>query len=183
MDVIAQAEHQRFENFLLVHAGPGWDQLGGPGVNDDKILGELFASRDEAARRVENQTAPVKYQLVVAADEIAVNQRCTRLRRQALQHVETGLMFAQLPRGRRDVKDDPRSGFDEFDRRVAAIPAIAPEIVVVPNVFANRHADFLSVELDRRVLRGRFKVTVFVKHVVGRQQHFDARGHDSSVLQ
>src|SRR5207247_7881930 len=111
LDVHGRPSSRRFQTFLPVPAGPGWNQLGGPGVNDQKILGELFASRDEAARRIENQTAPVKYQLIVAADEIAVNQPCTRLRRQALQHVETGLMLAQLPRGRRDVKDDPRSGF------------------------------------------------------------------------
>src|SRR5207302_10130151 len=183
VDVIAQTNDQRFEYFFFVNGRVGHDRLGLVGVNDEKVLGELFAARNEAARRIENQTATVEYQFVVAADQIAVNQRRTRLYRQALQHVETGLMFAQMPRRRRDVKDEPGSAFDELDRRVAAIPAIAPEIVVVPDVFADRQADFLSIELDRRVLRGRFKITVFVENVVGGQQGLGARGQNFSIPQ
>ena len=66
---------------------------------------------------------------------------------------------------------------------IAAIQPFRPEILVVPDVLANRDAQLVSVELERRDVFGRFKIAVFVKNVVSRQQAFVRAPDDFPVLQ
>ena len=72
---------------------------------------------------------------------------------------------------------------DEFLDRVAAIKPFRPKILVVPDVLANRDAEFAAIELERRGAFGRFKIAVFVKNVVSRQQAFVRAPDDFPVLQ
>ena len=60
---------------------------------------------------------------------------------------------------------------------------LRPEILVVPDVLANRDAELAAVEHERLDVFGRFKITVFVKNIVGRQQAFGRAPDDFPVLQ
>src|SRR5439155_13532864 len=93
-----------------------------------------------------------------------------------------GLVFAQLPWRSRDVENDLRSRCRQFRSGVAPVPALAPEILIVPDIFADRQANLLAVELDYKILVGRLEVAILVKNIVGRQQHFGASGQDFAVL-
>ena len=66
---------------------------------------------------------------------------------------------------------------------VAAVKPFRPEILVIPDVLANRDAELAVVELERRDGFGWLKIAVFVKNVVGRQQAFVRAPDDFPVLQ
>ena len=62
------------------------------------------------------------------------------------------------------------------------VTAVGPEIVVVPDVLANRQRDLPAVELGGTIFRGRLEIAVLIKDIVGRQQRFRAGGDDPAVL-
>ena len=74
MDVITQAQHQRFEYLFLINGRVGLDCLPCVGVGHDEILRKQRAARHQLPCPVERQAAAVKHQLVVAAHEIAIDQ-------------------------------------------------------------------------------------------------------------
>ncbi len=88
-----------------------------------------------------------------------------------------------MPRRRGNVQDHFRALRNQFLDRVAAIQPLRPEILVVPDVLANRDAEFYTVENERRDCLCRFEIAVFVKDIVGRQQTFIRAPDDFSVLQ
>ena len=88
-----------------------------------------------------------------------------------------------MPRRRREIEDDFRAPGDQLPDWIAPVKPFRPEILVVPDVLANRDAEFVSVELKRRDGLGRLKITVLVENVVGRQQAFVRAPDDFPISQ
>ena len=88
-----------------------------------------------------------------------------------------------MPGRCRDVEDDVCALLDEFSNWVALIPTIRPEIFVVPNVFADSDADLATIEYEWRGAFRRFKITILVEHIIGRQQRFVLSPDDLAVLE
>ena len=125
----------------------------------------------------------VKNQFVIRADGVDLGQRNFLVTRHAAQHFEASFFFAGVPRRGGQIKNQLRALRDEFAHRIAPVNPFRPEIFVVPDVLANGDADFPTLKNKRFNLRRRFKIAVFVKHVVSGQQTFGRAPDDFSVLQ
>ena len=88
-----------------------------------------------------------------------------------------------MPRRRGNVQNDFRALRNQLLDGIAAIETFRPEILVVPDVLANRDAQLASIELKWRKNFGRFKIAVLVENVVGRQQALVRAPDGFSVLQ
>ena len=94
----------------------------------------------------------------------------------------TRAFLAEVPRRSRQVEQDFRTRGRQFPGWIRPIPALGPEIRVVPDILADRDADAVPVELDRHVARRRFEIAVLVEDVVGRQQGLLPDGNDAPIL-
>src|SRR5262245_61458773 len=89
-----------------------------------------------------------------------------------------------MPGRGRDIEDYISPCFDEFACRVETVtPAVAPEILVVPDILADSQADLSVLELHDFIFRGRLEVAVFIKYVVGRPKGLVTRGGNLSFVQ
>ena len=70
---------------------------------------------------------------------------------------------------RAQVDDDLRALLDQAAHRFDVVKR-PRQIMLRPNIFAKRHANFLAAQIKWFNVAGRFKITIFVKHVVGWQE-------------
>ena len=122
----------------------------GSKVRHQNIFGKAFSQRDRFAAAIQRDAVAVENQFIIRADQIDLCQRHALVARDALQHGQPGLFLAVMPRRRGNVEDDFRALPDEFLDRVAAIKPFRPEILVIPDVLANREAEFAAIELKGR---------------------------------
>ena len=116
----------------------------------------------------------VENKLIICPDEVDLREGNFFIPRDALKHFQSCALLAFAPGRRRKVQDDFRSLRDEFLYRVAAVNPLRPEILVIPDVLTNCDAELATVENKRLNFFGRLKITVLIKHIIGRQQAFDA---------
>ena len=190
VNVIANAERQRGKQLLLARreirvtgACGLWAVDFRLQIRHKNFLGKSFSERGDFAARIQHDAVAVKNQLVVRADEIDLRQRHALVARHALEHRQPRAFLAVMPRRRGKVKDDFRALPDEFLDRVTAIKPFRPEILVVPDVLADGDAEFAAIERKRGDAFGRFKIAVFVKNVVSREQAFVRAPDNFPVLQ
>jgi len=126
----------------------------------------VFSFGDHFAGAVEDHAAAVEHQFVVAADLIAKHDRALGFLRKALEHGTACGVLAQMPGRCRNVQYDACPRLGEFNRRVVLVAPHGPEILVVPDVLANRDPDLLAIEGERFVCLRWFEVTIFVEHVI-----------------
>src|SRR5262249_1132848 len=140
-------------------------QLDGP-----EVLAEGLAPRREASPRVEGRRAAVEDETVVAAGQVAADERDPR-RPRAPSHqalAQPGLPLR--PRRGRDVDVEVEPARADVAHRIGRIERVLPERLVVPDVFADRHADPTAGGLQDERARSRLDVTSLVEHVVGGQE-------------
>ena len=82
-----------------------------------------------------------------------------------------------------DVQQHVSSLLEKLDNWVAVVAAIRPEILVVPRVFANRHAKRLAMKLHGLLFFRRMEITRFIEHVVRGQQHLALLENDFAAAQ
>ena len=98
MQVVPQAHHQCLVELLLIDEFARNDGRVLLQVDDDEVLLEQLPFRHQLACAIVNQAAAVEHELVVSADEIAVDHRAAGFRRQAAEHAAAGLVLPQVPR-------------------------------------------------------------------------------------
>src|SRR5438132_7147117 len=103
--------------------------------------------------------------------------------RKASQHPLSEHLLTHHEGRRRQIEQAVYPRLTEFLNRVNVIAWAAPEISVVPHVLADRYTDSIPAELEDRRSWGRFKVAIFIKDVVGRQQSLVVAVHDLAVAQ
>src|SRR5712664_1246445 len=60
---------------------------------------------------------------------------------------------------------------NNFCYRVAVVTAVSPEVLIVPDIFANRDAQLLAIEAEYRLPFRRLKIARFVEDVINGKQH------------
>src|SRR3954465_12877488 len=165
MHVIPQAEDQRFVGFFFVGGLSVFDRRRLIEIHDNKVLVECLSLRNELSALVEGETAPIENELIIPAHQIAKEQRAASLGSQLRKHFTADAVLTQRPRRGGDVHQEPGAGSSKFHRGIASIAAIAPEILVVPDVFTNGNAE-LRLESHRLVLDCRFKIAIFIEYIV-----------------
>ncbi len=76
MHIISKSQNQRVVNrrgFILRSVGAA--RFGILGVNRLYVFVKSFTNRDDATVAVDNQTSPIEYEFIVAADLIDVDER------------------------------------------------------------------------------------------------------------
>src|SRR2546427_8569268 len=99
---------------------------------------------------------------------------------QRMQHVAAQGALVERERGGGNVDDDAGSLPDELGDGIALVEPLGPEILVVPDVFADGDAEFFRAERINELLRARLEIARFVEDVVGRQKDF-ARSEERRV--
>ena len=127
--------------------------------------------------------AAVEHQLVVAADEVAVNQRAAALGRELREQHVPAVLLAEAPRRGGEVEQQFRAGGGQFLGGTAVVAAVVQEHLVVPDVLADGDAHLGAEDLHRRVIGRRLEVAILVEHVVGRQQRLVANGGHLTALE
>ena len=130
-------------------------------VDDEEVLDELTGARDEVALLVEHERRTVEDELVLATDEVGVDDRNRRVGRACREHRLPLLQPPRVVRRRVEVHDHFRAtgGLGE-DRTVGA-----------PRVLADRHADLDAADDEQRTRLGRgSEVALLVEYRVVRQQ-------------
>ena len=74
-------------------------------------------------------------------------------------------------------------GLDELARGVPQVAAFVPKGFVVPDILADRQADFVPVEIDRRVFLCRLEIAVLVEDIVGREQGLEDEARRSAFFE
>src|SRR4030095_5158701 len=114
---------------------------------------------------------PVENQLIVSADGVAIKDRPLVGARQCRHHFVTNGWFVEREGRSAQVYDDLRALLDQTPRRLAIVKR-AGEIMFRPDVFADRDADFFSIQIERLDLFRRLKITVLVEHIVSWEKRF-----------
>ncbi len=153
-------------------------------VDDDEVLLEERGAGPDAAASVEGHRPAVEDQLVVPADEVHVDHGDAPVASEPREHPspQAGLPLGE--RRGRDVDDQVGPARQERLSRVVAIEtALAEEVLVVPEVLADREADPPAAEPDEgRGLRG-LEVAHLVEDVVGREEALPGNGGGPAVPQ
>ncbi|TPW13631.1 MAG: hypothetical protein FD129_1237 [bacterium] len=146
-------------------------------IDEDEILLERRADREERAVLGHGEAPSIEDQAVVAADQVHVDDRETMLHGDLAEHL---LAQAPLPPrigGGRQVDQEPgpflRDGLDG----VRAIAARAARVLVIPDVLADRHADRLGLEPREGDGRRRLEVAILVEDIVVRKQGLPMNGN------
>ena len=91
--------------------------------------------------------------------------------RHGLEHVVAdAALVNRIGRGG-NIQDDRTSLPDQFGDRITFIETLRPEILIVPDVFANGDPQGFTPEQESVLRVRRLEVTRFVEDIVGRQQH------------
>src|SRR5205085_3285445 len=105
----------------------------------------------DAPLLVEDDGAAVEDELVVAADEVEVRDRHAAVLREAREHPPPHTRLALGERRGGDVQEQGGPAADRLLARVLAVDAAAaPEVLVVPEVLADREAEALAEHRHQR---------------------------------
>jgi len=131
----------------------------------------------------ERKAVAVEDQFVVATDQIAVDHWHFVLSRDGRQHVVADPLFSEVIRRRGQIQQGLRACLTAHQIvNGAAFVQLRGQIVLRPNVFANRQSKSLAGKIDYRVGVGRLEVAVFIEHVVRRQEHLLSARDDLPIL-
>ena len=152
-------------------------------IDHNKLFLKRGALAEQIARRVEREAVAVENQFVIAAHEVAVHDGNAVFPRHTLEHVMTVALLAQMIRRRGHVQNRLRmqlASHQLMDR--AAFVELCRQIILRPNVLANRQAQALTAEADHRIGVSGLEIAVFVEYIVRGQQHLLAAGDRFPVL-
>ena len=141
-------------------------------IEDQQVGNELLGASDQHALLVEHERCAVEDELVLAADEVRVDDGDRSVGRPGRQH---GFAFGEALRviRRRVEVDDQLCATGGLDENRAGR---------APGVFTDRDADLHSGHIEQRQrLVGHDEVTLFVEHCVVRQYLFAVHAHDAPV--
>src|SRR6266404_1411935 len=83
-EIIANTQRKRGEEFRWRFAFPKFNRRGRIGIDDFLVFAKRGESRNQFARRIHGKRIAIEYQLIVAADKIAVTDwpliRCCEAR-------------------------------------------------------------------------------------------------------
>ena len=148
---------------------------GGINRNRGRNGGECvdFAEAGQCGRKVavgtEGKRVPVEDKLVIAADQIGVNERHLESARDGGEHDAPFDRLASLKRGSAQVEQEVDAGRSQFVERTASVK-ITGQILRRPEVFANRDTGPPSCNVGDGHLGGGFEVAALVEDVVSRQE-------------
>ena len=198
IDAAAQADDNLVETtFAEVVAEPedkGIVYVGHVGVsggidrNRGRNGGECvdFAEAGQFGRKVavgrEGERVSVEDKLVIAADQIGVNQGHLEPPGDGAEHGASFDRLASLKRGSAQVEQEVDAGPGQFVERTASVK-ITGQILRGPEVFADRDTGPPSCNVGDGHLGGGFKVAALVEDVISRQERFVRGGQAASVLQ
>ena len=140
---------------------------------DHERLLELRGTRDDGSVLVDGHAAAVEDQLVLAADEVAEDDRGEVVPSALDQHLLALRRLSGMVGGGGQVDDHLRAG----DRLGAGRRA------GLPDVLADGQPDGNVVQLDERGLGARLEVAVLVEYAVVRQEHLPVHGGHPAIGQ
>src|SRR5690606_8384009 len=120
----------------------------------------------------------IEDELVVAADLVHVEEAAAVRHRLLRDHPPPQVGLVGREGTGRDVDEQVDVLIGQLLDRIAVVEPARPEVAVVPDVLADRHAEPRALEDDRLDGGGRLEVAVLVEDVVGRQQRLRAARHD-----
>src|SRR6266487_1768738 len=137
----------------------------------NQIFLEGEGLRGDIALRREGNAGAVENKAIVAAHLIHVNDWAVMIDGNRAQHFQAqGTLVEGVGRGGH-VQQHRSSLLNDFRHRVALIALAGPEILVVPNVLADRDAQLLAAKPKNRLAIRGLKVARFIKDVIGGKQH------------
>jgi len=184
--------------FADVVSGAGDDRLVGVGdfflglrvdiafagdrVEEDEVFFEGFGLRGDVAVGGEGHAGAVEDERIVAADLVDVDDRPAVLLGDGAKHFDAqGALVDGVGRGG-NIQKDAGSLLDELGDGVAGVAGLGPEILVVPDVFADGDAQLFVTEAINVIPFARLEVAGFVEDVVGGQEHLALLEDDAAVL-
>lgn len=183
--IIAEAEDERLmdgghANGVIVRGdGRGFSQR----KIDDGVFGlEGGKSCKNAALGMMDDAAAVKNEFVVAADRVAINDGAVAAFGGSADEGFALTGLAALPRTGGKIEEVIQVCSGEFLERISRITRFGGLVGLSPDVFANGESDLEPFPLVDARCGGGFKVTGFVKDVVGRQEAFAPDGLDGAVF-
>ncbi len=144
----------------------------GDGIEEHQVFFKRARLRGNFAFSGESHAGAIKDQAVIAADLIHVNDGTAMVDSDGAQHLKPQASFVDGVRRGGDIQKNGSSLRDDFGDGVAIIAAIGPEILIVPDVFANGDAQLLVSEPIDGLSISRLKIADFIENVVGGQKHF-----------
>ncbi len=140
----------------------------------------MRAGGDGAIRR-DRDARTIKYETVVAANLIDVDDGNVMLAGESAKHVEPEAALVNRVRGSRDIQKNAGSLPHKLGDGIAFIQALCPEIFVVPGILANGDAELLFVEANDRLRMRGLEITRLVEDVVGGQQHLALLENNAAI--
>ena len=116
------------------------------GVENHQVFLEGAGARAEFSPGVESHAGAVEHQLVVSPHLIHVDHRNVARIRDGLQHVVTQLDFLCTVRRRGNIQQQIGPGVNALIDRISGVELFLPEMLVVPDVFADGDSELETIE-------------------------------------
>ena len=142
-------------------------------IDDDQVFLELFAACDEIAIFIEHETVSIKYQFVLSADKVVVNNDNHIIGSARCQHPLAPAPFPGVI-GRRGYVDDDLGASGQRLKEYRPVG--------IPDVLADAHADCCAVYPENRTLSARLEIPEFVENAVIGQIHLVIGCDEFSIL-
>src|SRR5208282_2576646 len=121
-------------------------------IEEDQIFLKSERLRRDFSLRRQGHARAVKNQAIVAAHLVDVNDGPVMVSSNGLKHFQPKSPLVDGVGRSRNIQKHGNSLPDEFSYGIAVIPALGPEVFVVPDVLANRNAQLLFSESVRELL-------------------------------
>ena len=144
----------------------------GGGVEEDQVFRKRFGLGGYFSVRRQRNARTIENEAVVSSYLIHVDHRPFVGQSNGAQHLETQRALVERIGGPGEIQQHRTSLPDNFADRVAFVKLLGPEILVVPDVFADGDAQLLAVQAKHVLAIRRLEVTRFIEHVISGQQHF-----------
>ncbi len=148
-----------------------------------QFLGKGGETESNLTLGVSHDATAIEYQFIVSTDRVQVYHGAAEGLGGIGDQFVAHMTFAMMPgTGRKIEHQVAFFGCELFHRIESIIKPAGADHGVGPNVLTYRDPDAQSAMVDHRRFSGGFKIAVFIKHIVSRQQAFVGRGNDASVL-
>ena len=97
-------------------------------------------------------------------------------------HLAAHPQLAQTERRRAEIDDNLRALCGETAYKLPIVER-ARQVVLGPDIFANRHTNPATGDGEDFATLAGLEVTIFIKHIVGRQQRLEALAHRLAALE